>query len=209
VTQRVNELWEALHDWARDAVGVTIATAQLQQLRAYIDTLQLWNRRMALVSQRDLEVILSKHVADSVAAAAWCGAARRIADLGSGAGFPGVPIAILHPQAQVCLMESIGKKASFLEEARRAARLLNLTVFNGRIESAWAMPAHRGAYDLVTARALTDLNGLLTLAAPLLSAGGRLMAMRAAEAGAPPGSQVIPYRLPDDTPRELLIISPV
>ena len=206
MTQNVSELWQSLHDWARSALGLDLTAAQIDQLRRFVDTLQLWNRRMALVSQHDVGAILNKHVADSLVAAARCGMPRRIADLGSGAGFPGIPLAILRPDAEVCLMESIGKKVSFLEEARRLAGVTNLTVFAGRIEHAWTLPAHQGAYDLVTARALTDLGGLQTLAAPLLTTGGRLMAMRAAAAGAPPGSEVIPYDLPDDTPRELVIL---
>ncbi|MEO8604342.1 MAG: 16S rRNA (guanine(527)-N(7))-methyltransferase RsmG, partial [bacterium] len=179
MTQHVSDPWPALCEWARDAIDVAISAEQLAQLRAHVDVLLLWNRRMALVSQQDLASILIKHVADSLVAAAWCGKSDRIADLGSGAGFPGVPIAVLLPQARVALMESIGKKVSFLEETRRAARVSNLIVIDGRIEAAAGNALHRGSYDLITARALADFERLQTLAAPLLAPNGRLLAMRA------------------------------
>jgi 16S rRNA (guanine527-N7)-methyltransferase len=207
VTRQTNHAWAELAAWATDAAGLSLSALQLDQLRAYVDLLQRWNAKIALVSQRDLDEILSKHVADSLFAAAHCGAARRIADLGSGGGFPAVPTAVLHPSVEVCCFEATAKKVSFLEATRAALRLTNISVREGRIEAAAADTGQRAKYDLVTSRALADLDRLSALARPLLSSGGRLMAMRAAGAMVPTGGDVISYLLPDGTPRELVILA--
>jgi len=206
VTRRVNDAWAALRAWAAGAAGVAIDDAPFDQLRAYVEVLQHWNARMALVSQREVEAILVKHVADSIFAAGRCGDAARIADLGSGAGFPAVPIAILRPGTQVCCFEATAKKVSFLAAARVATGLRNLLVREGRIETAATDAAHRESYDLATSRALADLEPLRRLATPLLRPGGRLLAMRAAGLAVPAGAEVIEYRLPDGTPRELVML---
>jgi len=98
-----------------------------------------------------------------------------IADLGSGAGFPGLVVAVARPQARVVLVESVGKKAVFLEEAAEDLRLQNVEVVGGRAED-W--DAGIGACDVVTARALARLDVLLEYAAPLLRVDGALVAWK-------------------------------
>jgi 16S rRNA (guanine527-N7)-methyltransferase len=111
--------WKGLQAWCLASTGLELSGAQVDQLAGYVDLLLFWNRRIALVSQSQAapDAILVTHVADSLFAAARCGG--RVADLGSGGGLPGIPIAIARPGATVCLIESVGKKASFLSEARR------------------------------------------------------------------------------------------
>jgi 16S rRNA (guanine527-N7)-methyltransferase len=203
VTLSADDSWSALQDWARGSIALPITAHQWEQLRLFVDELLLWNGRMALVSQRDLPTVLAKHVADSLVAASHCAGNDRIADLGSGAGFPGIPIAILRPETSVCLMESIGKKVSFLQAARRAAGLSNLEIYEGRIEAACDQAAHRNAYDLVTSRALAGVDRLRSLARPLLAPGGRLLAMRSERVVDGEPGLIIRYELPDGTPRTL------
>ena len=203
--------WSTLREWAAANAGLNLSDDQLEQLRAYVELLRLWNSKVALVSQRDTAELVSKHVADSLFAAAHCADGEAVADLGSGAGFPGLPIAIVRPTARVCLIEARGRKASFLEEARRAAAARNAAVCHSRIESLAADPAHRGRYVVVTARALTSTRELTDLARPLLAPDGRVIAMRSvgeSRAGEPNTAESIPYELPDHTPRRLLIIRP-
>lgn len=198
--------WDSLRDWATRVAGLDLTAAALHQLRRYADQLLQWNRKVALVSRGDIESVLVKHVADSLVAAAHCGAARTIADLGSGAGFPGLVIAIVHPGATVCVIESRGKKVSFLEEAVRCAAIANAEVVQARIEALAVDARHRGRYDLVTSRALADIDQLVALARPLAADGARLLAMRAAGAPVPDGAETIEYELPDHTPRRLALL---
>jgi 16S rRNA (guanine527-N7)-methyltransferase len=199
--------WNSLRDWAARVTGIEPTAAVLHQLHRYVELLLQWNQKVALVSRGDLESVLVKHVADSLVAAAHCGAARTVADLGSGAGFPGLVIAIVHPGTTVCVIESRGKKISFLEEAVRCAAIANAEVLQARIEALAGDPRHRGRYDLITSRALADIDQLLALARPLAVPGARLLAMRAAGAPVPEGAEVVEYELPDGTPRRLVSLA--
>ena len=103
--------------------------------------------------------------------------ARRIADIGAGAGFPGLVLAVALPQAQVDLIESVGRKCEFMRRAIEAAEIANAAVLNARSED-WASDEGRGAYDAVTARAVGRLSTLAELASPLLEPNGVLVAWK-------------------------------
>jgi 16S rRNA (guanine527-N7)-methyltransferase len=119
------------------------------------------------------------HVADSLTGldVAELRAARHIADIGSGAGFPGLVLAVALPEARVDLVESVGRKCEFIERAAEAAGIANATVRNLRSEE-WAAAEGREAYDVVTARAVGRLSTLAELASPLLVPGGVLVAWK-------------------------------
>jgi 16S rRNA (guanine527-N7)-methyltransferase len=131
----------------------------------------------SITSVRDPADGVSMHVADSLVALELdvVRAARQIADLGSGGGFPGLVLAIALPEAKVALVESVGRKAAFLERASTSLGLANVTVVNERAES-WR--AGLGGQDVVTARALAPLGVLVEYAAPLLAEGGALVAWK-------------------------------
>ncbi len=131
----------------------------------------------AITSVRDPAEGVDAHVADSLVALDLPAvrAARRVADLGSGGGFPGLALAIALPAAHVALVESVGRKCAFLALAVGELGLGNAEVVNGRAE-AW--PEGIGAHDLVVARALAPLPVLVEYAAPLLELGGELVAWK-------------------------------
>jgi 16S rRNA (guanine527-N7)-methyltransferase len=135
------------------------------------------DERTSITSVREPAAGVEVHVADSLSALVLDSvrAARRVADLGSGAGFPGLVLAVALPAAHVAVVESVGRKCAFLDRAAAAAGLRNVEVVPARAE-AWAAGLDR--HDLVTARALAPLNVLLEYAAPLLEVGGRLVAWK-------------------------------
>lgn len=192
-----------------------LSAAQIAQLERFLDTLLLWNRRVALVSQKERDTIICKHFIDSLVVATLCHDADSVADLGSGAGFPGLVMAISKPSASVCLIESRARKVSFLGEARRIGDVRNCRVVHGRIEDA-GRDAEAGRHTLVVSRALSDLNDFLVLARPLLQAGGRAIAMKGPDFEAELQAvrdmgvpffveNIVRYQLPDDSPRTLLV----
>ena len=126
---------------------------------------------------RERSEALDVHVADSLSGLEVLAVrtARRIADLGAGAGFPGLVLAAALPDAQVALVESAGRKCAWLQRAIEAMGITNAEAVNARAED-W--PEGLGAHDLVTARALAPLNVLVEYAAPLLAEGGRLVAWK-------------------------------
>ncbi|HEY6348718.1 MAG TPA: 16S rRNA (guanine(527)-N(7))-methyltransferase RsmG [Candidatus Angelobacter sp.] len=157
----------------------------LEQTSIYIDLLMKWNARVNLTAVRTAEEIVQRHFGESFFAAAHLlekGGAKSVIDLGSGAGFPGVPLAMLRPQAQVTLIESHGKKAAFLNEVIRVLKLSNAIVFKERAET------YPGSAQLVTMRAVENFSRAASLALRLVSPGGGLALMigesQAAEAAA-------------------------
>ena len=133
----------------------------------------------SITAVRDPAQGVDVHVADSLVALELpeVREARRIADLGAGGGFPGLVLAIALPDARVALVESVGRKVSFLRAAIERLELGNAEAIQARAE-AW--PEGMGAHDLVTARALAPLTVLVEYAAPLLSVGGSLVAWKGA-----------------------------
>jgi 16S rRNA (guanine527-N7)-methyltransferase len=133
----------------------------------------------ASTTVRDVDEAIDRHVADSLSALALAPVrgARRIADLGSGAGWPGIALAAALPDAHVWLVESAVRHCRYLERAVAVSGLGNVTVVHARAEE-W--PAGLGAHDLVTARALAALPVILEYAAPLLADGGHVVAWKGA-----------------------------
>jgi 16S rRNA (guanine527-N7)-methyltransferase len=206
----VSSDWDRLRGWAATTAALELTPTHVDRLRGYLELLLQWNEKIALVSARaDGREIIDHHIADGLFAAAHCRDGESIVDLGSGNGVPGLVIAIIHADARVCLIESRGKKASFLETAARTVGARNVRVENDRIEAVSVDARHHGSYDLATARALSSTEQFLTLARPLLVPGGRALAMRsqAERTSASDAAQQIEYVLPDRTPRRLLIFS--
>jgi 16S rRNA (guanine527-N7)-methyltransferase len=109
-----------------DSFGLDLSPAQVDQAQIFLDTLMLWNRKMNLVSQTRPDEIITKHLADSFVAASLLLRDERIADLGSGGGFPGIPISIARPEAAVFLVEANQKKAAFCPRSPADAGWLEL-----------------------------------------------------------------------------------
>ncbi len=145
-------------------------------LLAYLALLARWNATYNLTAIRDPRQMLVKHLLDSLAMHAHLDGIGSLADLGTGPGLPGIPLAIARPQLQVTLVESNGKKARFLREAVRQLKLANAGVAESRIE-AFDAP---GQFDAITARALATLPLILELGGHLLKPEGRLLAMKGA-----------------------------
>jgi 16S rRNA (guanine527-N7)-methyltransferase len=148
-----------------------LSESQLQSTSTYIDILQKWNARVNLTAIRDPEQIVARHFGESYFSAqalldeGWSGT---VVDFGSGAGFPGIPIAISRPKAAVTLIESNGKKAAFLGEVASQLGLANVAVFCGRGE------AFTKKANLVAMRAVESFELALGVAAGLVDGGGRL-----------------------------------
>ncbi|MCD7099548.1 16S rRNA (guanine(527)-N(7))-methyltransferase RsmG [Stenotrophomonas sp. MMGLT7] len=191
------------------ALGLDPA-ALAPSLLAYLALLERWNRTYNLTAIRDPRQMVTRHLLDSLAMQPFV-AAGTLADLGTGPGLPGIPLAIARPRLQVTLVESNGKKARFLREAVRQLGLGNARVAESRAE-ALDEPA---AYDHLTARALDTLAGIIGVGGHLLRPGGSLLAMKGVHpheeiAALPPGwtlQAVHPLRVPGlDGERHLVVV---
>jgi 16S rRNA (guanine527-N7)-methyltransferase len=155
----------------------SLDTAGREALAAVLDLLA--DERSSVSSVVDPERAWKVHVADSLSGleVAELRVAAKIADVGSGAGFPGLPLAVALPDARVDLIESVGRKCEFIESAIEAAGIANARVLHARSEEV-ASGEGREAYDAVTARAVGRLSTLAELASPLLHDGGVLVAWK-------------------------------
>lgn len=138
----------------------------------YLALLHQWNRAYNLTAIRDPREMLVKHLLDSLAIAPFV--SGRVADIGTGAGLPGIPLAIHDPSLRVSLVETVGKKARFLREAVRTLGLAQVKVHACRAEEV----LESGQHDQLIARALSTLDGILSAGGHLLRPGGRLLAMK-------------------------------
>ena len=161
-----------LLDGAR-AMALDLDEAQLAKLVAHLDLLDDWNTRMNLTAIRDRPSQLTKHLLDSLTVLPYL-QGERVADIGSGAGFPGIPLAIVAPRRHFTLVESTGKKCRFLEHVRDTLELGNVEVVQARAER--YQPEVR--FDTVIARAVGPIADLVKVAGPLVVGGGRLLAMK-------------------------------
>ena len=142
-------------------------------LARYLALLLRWNATYNLTAIRDPREMVTKHLLDSLAMAPSVASMATLADLGTGAGLPGIPLAIAVPGLRVTLVESNGKKARFMREALRTLGLSNAEVAESRIEAL----DRPGAFAAITARALATLPQILSLGGHLLAPGGVLLAM--------------------------------
>jgi len=164
---------------AEESAG--LSSAQLQGISTYIDILQRWNARVNLTAIRNEEEIVTRHFGESLFAArclfpvpsghsaSSAVNALEVADLGSGAGFPGIPMKIWAPEISLTLIESNHKKATFLREIARALTLTNINIQNQRAESLTST-----LFDVVTLRAVEQFATILPTALSLLAPNGRL-----------------------------------
>ncbi len=193
--------------------GLPLSIAQIACFEIYIDTLLVWNRRLSLTAARTAGEVVRKHILDSLPAARLIPSQStitepRVADLGSGAGFPGVPMAIVRPDAHVTLVEPRRKRANFLREIAREVPLPNVEV---REEHAETISGDAAVYDLVVSRALWPLPKFLDISRRLLRPGGLAIAMKgpktAAEETAPgfAAQETVRYALPDGAQHVLLV----
>lgn len=169
---------------ACDTHGLHISTNQLSLLHAYVDRLMEVNRHMNLTAVRDAEGVWMRHIFDSLLLVPELKADldQRALDLGSGGGFPGIPLAIMRPDMQWTLVDSVAKKTRFLHETAGNLGLTNVQALSERAEVLGRDPAHRECYHLVTARAVARLPVLLELTIPFLRVNGLFAAMKGEQA---------------------------
>ncbi|MDD5175268.1 MAG: 16S rRNA (guanine(527)-N(7))-methyltransferase RsmG [Sterolibacterium sp.] len=167
-------------------LGVVLPTAAEEKLHAYLALLAKWNRSYNLTAVRDETLMVSQHLLDSLAVLPHLNTrlvdVSSLADVGSGGGLPGIPLAIARPQLAVALIESSHKKASFLQQAKIELKLNNVSIHCVKVED-FKPPK---LFEVVISRAFSSLAELVRLGAHLLAPGGRLLAMK----GVPPNEEI-------------------
>lgn len=171
---------EELVTYADQLFGIQLKSRQIQQLGLYERELQAWNEIMNLTAISDTDGIRSKHFLDSLSMALVLKSAkpRRLVDVGTGAGFPGLVIKILFPEIKLTLVESVGKKVQFCQSVSEKLNLSGVEVIKARAEEFGRDPDHRERYDCAVARAVANLPILAEYLLPLVSVEGIMVAQK-------------------------------
>ena len=171
---------DSLINDARTLFNVHLTARQVMALINYERELIEWNQKFNLTAIRDVESIRTKHFLDSYSCVlTWkANPPLRLVDVGTGAGFPGLPLKIIYPNMHVTLVESVGKKAMFCQHIVSKLGLEDVEVVHARAEEVGQNPAHRETYDYVVARAVANLNILSEYLLPLVKIGGTMLAQK-------------------------------
>ncbi len=157
-----------------DAMGIDVPAAARERLVAHLELIAKWNRIHNLTAVRETAQMVVLHLLDSLAVLPHVAGASALLDVGSGAGLPGIPIAIAQPRTRVTLLDSSHKKCAFLQQAKTELALDNVAVVCDRVEN-WKPGAQ---FDAVISRAFADLADFVAQAQHLVAPGGRLIAMK-------------------------------
>lgn len=156
------------------SMGIAVSPAQRARLTAHLELIAKWNRVHNLTAVRETSQMVVLHLLDSLSILPRLEGARSIADVGTGPGFPGIPIAIVREDAAVTLVESSHKKCAFLQQAKTELALANVVIACERVEH--LVPA--APFDAVVSRAFSDLSDFVAQAGHLVAPGGKLIAMK-------------------------------
>jgi 16S rRNA (guanine527-N7)-methyltransferase len=160
--------------------NIHITGRQLASFAMYEKELLEWNRKFNLTAIRDPESIRTKHFLDSLSCTlAWkSNPPNHLIDVGTGAGFPGIPLKIIYPNLKLTLVESVGKKATFCQHLVRALNFEDVEVIHSRAEDLGQAANHREKYECAVARAVANLNVLSEYLIPLVKIGGTMLAQK-------------------------------
>ncbi len=172
VAGHLPQLAEIAHSW-----GIALSDEQQAHFATYLNELQRWNEHTNLTAITEREDIITRHFLDSLwCARVWGDMPRTLVDIGSGAGFPGLPLKIAFPSLHVTIVESIKKKTAFVEHMVSLLGLTDVQICTDRAEVLGRHPSHRQHYDVAVARAVADTRVLAEYCLPLVRVGGRVLA---------------------------------
>ncbi|MFA6445997.1 MAG: 16S rRNA (guanine(527)-N(7))-methyltransferase RsmG [Candidatus Paceibacterota bacterium] len=210
-----------LQDYAKQ-IGIELSAEVFLSFNHYMKILLEWNEKINLTSITEEHDVILKHFADSLSLLPYIPtSAKTLIDIGSGAGFPGLAVAIARPNLQVTLVESIGKKAVFLEQCAKDLRLKNVFVVEARAEELGQDKKFREKFDIATGRAVAFLPVLAEYTIPLLKIGGLFLAQKnddkieleqAERSSAILGGKIQSVHhvpLPFETPRVIIVIEKI
>jgi 16S rRNA (guanine527-N7)-methyltransferase len=167
-------------DAAKSVAGVSLDRDQIRTFESYLEFLLEWNQRINLTAITDRDEIWVKHFLDSLSCLKVIPSGRelRVIDVGTGAGFPGIPLKIAVPEIRLTLVESVGKKAEFCKLLAGHLQLQGVTILHARAEEVGCDPRYREQYDWAVARAVARLPVLAEYLLPLVKVGGRTLAQK-------------------------------
>jgi 16S rRNA (guanine527-N7)-methyltransferase len=163
-------------------LNITLSELQISQMEIHADQLLLYNRKMNLTAITAPVIMAEKHFLDSIAVTEYLKDANLLMDIGSGGGFPGLPLKIMNPHLNVILVDASRKKVNFLKHVIRTLGLKKIDAVHTRVEDLHENREYAGGFDCVVSRAFTELERFADLAKPFLTPDGTICAMKGKQA---------------------------
>lgn len=160
------------------SINVEISLEQAEKFYKYMELLLEWNEKINLTAITEPNDIILKHFIDSVTIEKYLNKGAKLIDIGTGAGFPGIPLSILREDLKITLMDSLNKRIKFLDEVVLKNQLLNVDTVHSRAEELARNKDFREKYDVATSRAVASLNVLLEYMIPFIKVGGYCICMK-------------------------------
>lgn len=157
---------------------IKLSDEQVKQFEMYSNLLVEWNEKINLTAITEKEEIVLKHFVDSLTISQYINREGKLIDIGTGAGFPGIPMKIYYEDLNVTLLDSLNKRVIFLKEVIEKLGLKNIEAIHSRAEDLARNPKHREKYDYAVARAVSNLSALLEYLMPYVKVGGRCICMK-------------------------------
>lgn len=165
-------------------INIVLSVEQLWKFYKYMELLIDWNEKINLTAITDPEEIILKHFIDSLTISKYIEKNSKIVDVGTGAGFPGIPLSIVNSDFKITLVDSLNKRLIFLEEVIKQLELPNVELVHARAEEFGQNKKHRESFDIATSRAVANLSTLSEYLIPLVKLNGKCICMKASEAEA-------------------------
>jgi len=174
---------EFKRELAKKAMQFEINLSEEQQgmFYEYMQLLLEWNEKMNLTAITEPKEVLIKHFIDSISIKPYIEKEEKVLDVGTGAGFPGIPLKIVLPDNEFILLDSLNKRINFLKQVITNLKLEKIEAVHGRAEEFCKIPKKREGYDIVTSRAVAKLNVLLEYMLPFVKIGGKCICMKSSE----------------------------
>ena len=163
---------------AAKQIEIELTKKQIEKFYNYMNLLLEWNEKINLTAIIEPREVILKHFVDSLTIAKYIKENEKLIDVGTGAGFPGIPLSIVKENTDIVLLDSLNKRINFLEEIKQNLKLKNITTIHGRAEEFGKNKKEREIYDIATSRAVAPLNILLEYLLPLVKVGGKAICMK-------------------------------
>ena len=161
-----------------DKLGINLSEIQLKQFYNYMNLLIEWNKKVNLTAITEPDEIILKHFVDSLTISKYISDGTKVVDVGTGAGFPGIPLKIVRQDVDITLLDSLQKRINFLDEVINELNLEKITTIHSRVEDFGKNKKYREEFDIATSRAVANLSTLSEYLLPLVKVGGKVISMK-------------------------------
>ena len=161
-----------------DKLGINLSEIQLKQFYNYMNLLIEWNKKINLTAITEPDEIILKHFVDSLTISKYISDGTKVVDVGTGAGFPGIPLKIVRQDVDITLLDSLQKRTNFLDEVINELNLEKITTVHSRVEDYGKNKEYREKFDIATSRAVANLSTLSEYLLPLVKVGGKVISMK-------------------------------